>query len=120
MTFRDGIWKFFIDGESEVTAKCAVTFRSLGSTRLSGLVSVVGAKRPYAFHLFANVLPSEIRITPMYVHQRLQVYEKSVVHFYIDNYTPTLTKLSMRLVRVLGYIYTSHLTSFPISSVRKI
>ncbi|XP_050741156.1 uncharacterized protein LOC108029238 isoform X2 [Drosophila biarmipes] len=97
MTFRDGTWKFFIDGGSEITAKCAVTFRSLGSTRLSGLVKIVGANRPYAFHLFANVLPTEIRVSPMYVHQRLQVYEKSVVHFYIDNYTPTHTKLSMRL-----------------------
>uniref|UniRef100_A0A6P4E058 Uncharacterized protein LOC108037644 n=1 Tax=Drosophila rhopaloa TaxID=1041015 RepID=A0A6P4E058_DRORH len=97
MTFRDGTWKFFIDGGSEITAKCAVTFRSLGSTRLSGLVKIVGANRPYAFHLFANVLPTEIRVTPMYVHQRLQVYDKSLVHFYIDNYTPTHTKLSMRL-----------------------
>ncbi|XP_043647447.1 uncharacterized protein LOC122615916 [Drosophila teissieri] len=97
MSFRDGTWKFFIDGGSEVTAKCAVTFRSLGNTRLSGMVNIVGASRPYAFHLFANVLPTEIRITPTYVHQRLQVYERSVVHFYIDNYTPTLTKLSMRL-----------------------
>ncbi|EDV57289.2 uncharacterized protein LOC6541119 [Drosophila erecta] len=97
MTFRDGTWKFFIDGGSEVTAKCAVTFRSLGNTRLSGMVNIVGASRPYPFHLFANVLPTEIRVTPMFVHQRLQVYEKSVVHFYIDNYTPTMTKLSMRL-----------------------
>jgi len=62
MTFRDGTWKFFIDGGSEITAKCAVTFRSLGSTRLSGLVKIVGANRPYAFHLFANVLPTEIQI----------------------------------------------------------
>jgi len=66
-------------------------------------VKIVGANRPYAFHLFANVLPTEIRVTPMYVHQRLQVYEKSVVHFYIDNYTPTHTKLSMRLVRVCSF-----------------
>ncbi|XP_017132038.1 uncharacterized protein LOC108149140 isoform X1 [Drosophila elegans] len=97
MTFRDGTWKFFIDGGSEITAKCAVTFRSLGNTRLSGLVKMVGANSPYAFHLFANVLPTEIRVMPMFVHQRLQVYEKSLVHFYIDNYTPTHTKLSMQL-----------------------
>ncbi|XP_017074987.2 LOW QUALITY PROTEIN: uncharacterized protein LOC108110432 [Drosophila eugracilis] len=97
MSFRDGTWKFFVDGGVDITAQCAVTFRSLGSTRLSGLVKIVGANRPYAFHLFANVLPTEIRVNPSYVHQRLQVYEKSVVHFYIDNYTPTHTKLSMRL-----------------------
>ncbi|KAH8323278.1 hypothetical protein KR067_004291, partial [Drosophila pandora] len=97
MSFRDGTWKFYIDAQSEVTAKCAVTFRSLGTARLSGLVKIVGASHPYPFHLFANVLPTEIRITPMYVHRRLTVYEENEVHFYIDNYTPTHTKLSMRL-----------------------
>lgn len=98
MSFRDGTWKFYIDAQSEVTAKCAVTFRSLGTARLSGLIKIVGASHPYPFHLFANVLPTEIRITPMYVHRRLNVYEENEVHFYIDNYTPTHTKLSMRLV----------------------
>ncbi|KAH8278034.1 hypothetical protein KR026_003841, partial [Drosophila bipectinata] len=97
MTFRDGTWKFYIDAQADVTAKCAVTFRSLGTARLSGLIKIVGACRPYPFHLFANVLPTEIRISPMYVHCRLNVYEESEVHFYIDNYTPTHTKLSMKL-----------------------
>lgn len=100
MTFRDGTWKFYIDSGAFITAKCAVTFRSLGNTRLMGLVKIVGANRPYAFHLFAHVLPTEIRVTPMSVHRRLQVYQEHKQHFYIDNYTPTHTMLSMRLVRI--------------------
>ncbi|KAH8237861.1 hypothetical protein KR032_004475, partial [Drosophila birchii] len=97
MSFRDGIWKFYIDSGASVTAKCAVTFRSLGSTRLMGLVKVVGANGPFHFHLVANVLPAEIRITPMSINRRLQVYEEHKQHFYIDNCTPTHTMLSMRL-----------------------
>ncbi|XP_030384254.1 uncharacterized protein LOC115631593 [Scaptodrosophila lebanonensis] len=97
MSFRDGTWKFYLPTDSQTTAKCSVTFRSLGATKLSGLISMVGSSRPFTFHLFANVLPTEIRITPTFVHQRLQVLEVHKVHFYIDNHTPTNTKLSMRL-----------------------
>ncbi|KAH8412221.1 hypothetical protein KR009_000536, partial [Drosophila setifemur] len=97
MSFRDGTWKFFIESGMETMARCAVAFRSLGNTRLSGLIKIVGTPHSFPFHLFGNVLPTEIRITPTYVHRRLNVYELSKVHFYIDNYTPTHTKLSMRL-----------------------
>ncbi|KAH8244579.1 hypothetical protein KR038_007057, partial [Drosophila bunnanda] len=97
MTFRDGIWKFYLDSGAVIVAKCAVTFRSLGNTRLMGLIKVVGANRPYSFHLLANVLPTEIRIAPMSINRRLQVYEEHKQHFYIDNYTPTHTMLSIRL-----------------------
>ncbi|XP_041631898.1 uncharacterized protein [Drosophila kikkawai] len=97
MTFRDGVWKFYIDSGAFIIAKCAVAFRSLGNTRLMGLVKVVGANRPYPFHLVAHVLPTEIRITPMSINRRLQVYEEHKQHFYIDNYTPTHTMLSIRL-----------------------
>ncbi|XP_068141752.1 uncharacterized protein [Drosophila tropicalis] len=97
MSFRDGTWKFYISSGCQIEAKCSVTFRSLGTTKLSGLVKIVGAPRPYPFHLLANVLPTEIRINPNYVHGRLQVYELSKIHFYIDNYSPTNTKLSMKL-----------------------
>ncbi|KAH8282977.1 hypothetical protein KR054_011387, partial [Drosophila jambulina] len=97
MSFRDGIWKFYIDSGASIIAKCAVTFRSLGNTRLMGLIKVVGANRPFSFHLVANVLPTEIRITPMSINRRLQVYEEHKQHFYIDNYTPTHTMLSIRL-----------------------
>ncbi|SPP79109.1 uncharacterized protein LOC117582439 [Drosophila guanche] len=97
MSFRDGTWKFYIGSGSRIIAKCAVSFRSLGNTRLTGLIKIVGASRPYAFHLFANVLPTEIRITPNYVQRRLQTYELHKVHFYIDNCSPTNTKLTMKL-----------------------
>ncbi|KAH8357028.1 hypothetical protein KR200_002314, partial [Drosophila serrata] len=97
MSFRDGIWKFYIDSGASIFAKCAVTFRSLGSTRLMGLIKVVGANRPFSFHLVANVLPTEIRITPMSINKRLQVFEEHQQHFYIDNFTPTHTMLSIRL-----------------------
>ncbi|XP_033235264.1 uncharacterized protein [Drosophila pseudoobscura] len=107
MNFRDGIWKFYIGSGSRIFAKCTVTFRSLGNTRLTGLVKIVGAPRPYPFHLIANVLPTEIRISPTYVHHRLQTYELHKVHFYIDNYTPTNTKLTMNLKDTTGQYLTT-------------
>ncbi|XP_034101229.1 uncharacterized protein LOC117565950 isoform X2 [Drosophila albomicans] len=97
MSFRDGTWKFYIGSKSQVIAKCVVVFRIVGHNKLSGLLKIVGDPHPYPFHLYGNVLPTEVRITPMFVHRRVHVYEKNKVHFYIDNFSPTNTKLSMKL-----------------------
>ncbi|KAH8361013.1 hypothetical protein KR093_010871, partial [Drosophila rubida] len=97
MSFRDGTWKFYIGSKTQVIAKCVVVFRVVGHNKLSGLLKIVGDPHPYPFHLYGNVLPTEIRITPMFVHRRVRVYEKTKVHFYIDNSSPTNTKLSMKL-----------------------
>lgn len=98
MSFFDGIWKHYIGSKATVTAECLVTFRVLGKNKLSGLVKIVGDSNPYPFHLFGVVLATEIRITPLFVHKRIQVFEEDRVHFYIDNFTPTNTKLIMNLV----------------------
>ncbi|KAH8271115.1 hypothetical protein KR018_012407, partial [Drosophila ironensis] len=97
MSFRDGVWKFYVESNSERVAHCGVTFRSIGKCRLSGLVKIVGAPSPFPFHLLATVLPTEIRVTPKYVHRRIEVFEVHKQHFYIDNCTPTHTTLSIRL-----------------------
>ncbi|KAH8409413.1 hypothetical protein KR222_002720, partial [Zaprionus bogoriensis] len=97
MSFRDGVWKYYIGSNSRVVAKCQIMFRELGKNKLSGLVKIVGDQRPYPFHIFGNVLPCEIRITPKFVHRRIQVFELNKVTFYIDNVSPTSTKLLMKL-----------------------
>jgi len=98
MGFRDGTWKFYIGSKSQVVAKCVVVFRVLGKNKLSGLIKIVGDPHAYPFHLLGNVLPTEINITPKFVHRRIQVYEQNKVFFYIDNHSPTNTKLTMKLV----------------------
>lgn len=97
MGFRDGTWKFYIGSKSQVLAKCVVVFRVLGKNKLSGLLKIVGDPHPYPFHLYGNVLPTEIHITPKFVHRRIQIYEQNKVFFYIDNHSPTNTKLTMKL-----------------------
>ncbi|KAH8266486.1 hypothetical protein KR044_004226, partial [Drosophila immigrans] len=97
MGFRDGTWKFYVGSKSQAVAKCVVVFRIVGQNKLSGLLKIVGDPHPYPFHIYGTVLPTEIRIAPMVVHRRLHVYEKNKVHFYIDNSSPTNTKLSMKL-----------------------
>ncbi|XP_064539581.1 uncharacterized protein LOC135429246 isoform X1 [Drosophila montana] len=97
MNFRDGSWKFYIGPNSHTVGKCMVAFRVLGSNKLSGLVRVVGDPYPQPFHLFANVLPTLICITPSVIHVRLQVFELSKFYIYIDNCSPTNTVLLMKL-----------------------
>lgn len=109
MSFFDGIWKHYIGSMASVTAECLVTFRVLGKNKLSGLVKIVGDPHPYSFHLFGHVLATEIRITPLFVHKRIQVFEEDRVHFYIDNFTPTNTKLIMKLV---SSIIDSHIPRY--------
>ncbi|ALC39538.1 CG15824 [Drosophila busckii] len=97
MSFRDGTWKFFIAGGAQAVAKCSISFHMKGQNKLTGLVKVVGGPHPYPFHIFAQVLPPEIRIRPRFVHRLLHVYEENKIHFYIDNCSPTNTMLTLRL-----------------------
>lgn len=98
MSFHDGVWKYYIAARSRAIANCLITFRVLGKNKLSGLIKIVGDPHPYPFHLFGRVLPTEIRIKPSFVHKRIQVFQEDKIHFYIDNYSPTNTKLMMWLV----------------------
>lgn len=100
MGFSDGNWKYYIGSNSTSTAHCFVMFRILGINKLSGLVKIVGAPHSFPFHLYANILPTEIRISQMSVHVRLQVFEKHKHYLYIDNVSPTNTVLSLKLVSI--------------------
>lgn len=100
MGFSDGNWKYYLGSNSRSTAHCFVVFRILGSNKLSGLIKIVGAPHSFPFHLFANVLPTEIHISQMSVYVRLKVCEEHKHYLYIDNVSPTNTVLSMKLVSV--------------------
>ncbi|EDW13046.2 uncharacterized protein Dmoj_GI18006 [Drosophila mojavensis] len=100
MGFTDGNWKYYIGSNSVSIAHCFIMFRVLGINKLSGLVKIVGAPHPFPFHLYANVLPTEIHISQMSVHVRLQVFELHKHYLYIDNVSPTNTVLSMKLQNI--------------------
>ncbi|XP_053960537.1 uncharacterized protein LOC128864803 [Anastrepha ludens] len=97
LILNDNIYKYFIPASEIVLIEGKVIFHRAGEVKLSGLIKVVGSINGSPFHIYANVKATKIKLSSTEIYMRQKVLERTVLHLYIENDTPTKTSFSMKL-----------------------
>lgn len=129
MKFSNNKWKYFIEPQSIIYVPCKVQFNKLGLISLSGLyvvtfivfyclnfllfifdylysIKFIGVYASYPFHIKSEVLPPKVNFNPRSLCENLHVFESKKIYIFIENATPTITWLRLKLVSFFLEIHT--------------